>query len=181
MTLHSRQALIQNLKSKKFRDAFVSARVDASLAFQIRALRQKKEDWSQAELARRLDTSQNAVCRLESPNYGKASISTLKKLASVFDVALVVRFVRFSTLVNDVLSLSTESVIVDSFDGDQGLLSSDAIKLPPVGVVTLAERSLVNRTIFHPKSTEGDLPTEPSMAFLPGQNAVNSYSSISTM
>ena len=178
MTLHSRQALIQNLKSKKFRDAFVSARVDTSLAFQIRALRQKNGDWSQAELARRLDTSQNAVCRLESPNYGKASISTLKKLASVFDVALVVRFVRFSTLVNDVISLSTESVIVDSFDDDQGLLPSDAVELLPEGIATLAVGSLVNRTIPPPRSTEAYLLTEPNVAFLPGQNALGSYSSI---
>lgn len=131
MTLHSRQALLQNLKNKRFRDAFVSARVDAGLAFQTRSLRQKK-GWSQVDLARRLDTSQNAICRLESPNYGKASISTLKKVASVFDVALVVRYVRFSALVNDALNLSTESVIVDSFDEDQGL------EPVPISNVTIA-------------------------------------------
>lgn len=170
MTLHSRQALIQNLKSKKFRDAFVAARADAGLAFQIRAMRQK-EDWSQEELARRLDTSQNAVCRLESPNYGKASISTLKKVASTFDVALVVRFVRFSTLVNDVTSLSTESVIVDSFDKDQGLEPSATLEPLSEGIATSSVGSLVNRTVPLARAVEGDSFAVPNWTFLRGPSA----------
>jgi transcriptional regulator with XRE-family HTH domain len=132
----------------------VSARVDASLAFQIRALRQKNEDWSQAELARRLETSQNAVCRLESPNYGKASISTLKKVASVFDVALVVRFVRFSTLVNDVINLSTESVVVDSFKDDQGLNLPTTSECPPERETTVPVDSIVNETLHTSESSQ---------------------------
>ena len=119
MTLNSRQELTEKLKDKEFRDSFVSARVDTTLAFQTRALRQKN-GWSQAELARRLGTSQNAVSRLESPNYGRAAISTLKKVASVFDVALMARYVRFSALLNDVLAMSAQSVIVDSFAEDAG-------------------------------------------------------------
>jgi transcriptional regulator with XRE-family HTH domain len=46
------------------------------------------------------DTSQNAISRLESPNYGRATVTTLKKLAAVYDVGLVVRFVPFSKLLD---------------------------------------------------------------------------------
>jgi transcriptional regulator with XRE-family HTH domain len=117
MTLHSKKDLLESLKGKKFRDSFVSARVDGGTAFQVRYMREK-EGWTQGELARRLGTSQNAVWRLESPNYGKASISTLKRIASTFNVALVVRFVRFSELVDHVLNLSANSFTVDPFDED---------------------------------------------------------------
>jgi len=120
MSLHSRESIVKLLKDKNFRDSFVTARVDGGTAFQIRYMREK-EGWTQQELARRLGTSQNGVFRLESPNYGRANLTTLKRLASVFDVALVVRFVRFSELVDHVTNLSTESVTVDSFDEDQGL------------------------------------------------------------
>jgi transcriptional regulator with XRE-family HTH domain len=120
MTLHSREALVNLLKDKNFRDSFVTTRVDGGTAFQIRYMREK-EGWTQQELARRLGTSQNSVFRLESPNYGRANLTTLKRLASVFDVALVVRFVRFSELVDHVTNLSTESVTVDSFDEDRGI------------------------------------------------------------
>ena len=47
-----------------------------------------------------MGTNQNAVYRLENPNYGKPTITTLRKVAAVFDVALVVRFVPFSQLVD---------------------------------------------------------------------------------
>lgn len=120
MNLQSKENLIENLRDKKFRDSFVVARVDGGTAFQMRYLREGK-GWTQTELARLLGTSQNSVWRLESPNYGKASISTLKRIASIFDVALVVRFVRFSELVDQVLNQTTESFTVDSFDKDYKL------------------------------------------------------------
>jgi len=56
--------------------------------------------WTQSVLAEKLDTNQNAVYRLESPDYGKATLTTLKKVAAAMDVALVVRFVPFSELVD---------------------------------------------------------------------------------
>lgn len=133
MTLHSRTRLINRLKDKEARDAFVSSHIDTGLSFQIRALRKKEDNMSQAELAEKLGTSQNAICRLENPGYGKASIRTLKKIASVFDVALIVRFVRFSTLTNEVLNISTDSIIVDKFDEDQGLRPQEAVSTPAGG------------------------------------------------
>jgi transcriptional regulator with XRE-family HTH domain len=98
--LISRDSLIRRLKrSPDARTKFVESNLSKELAFQLRALRDNKE-WSQPELAERIGTSQNAISRLENPNYGKATITTLKKLAAVFDVGLVVRFVPFSQLVN---------------------------------------------------------------------------------
>jgi transcriptional regulator with XRE-family HTH domain len=55
---------------------------------------------SQAELARDSGMTQNNLSRLESPDYGKQTISSLKRIADALDVALVVRFVPFSRYIN---------------------------------------------------------------------------------
>jgi transcriptional regulator with XRE-family HTH domain len=81
-----------------------------------------REGWSQQELARNVGMNQNAVSRLENPSYGKPTITTLKRLAASFDVALVVRFVPFSQLIDWVSGtpledkgLSNESLAPVSF------------------------------------------------------------------
>jgi putative transcriptional regulator len=125
MALQSRADLIANLHSKKSRDAFVSSRVSNTLALQIRVMRQER-GWSQAHLAELLGTSQNAVYRLESPQYGKPSITTLKRLASIFDVGLAVWFAPFSKLVDRAIHLTTDDILVPSFENDQGLHESEA-------------------------------------------------------
>lgn len=67
--------------------------------------------------------NQNAISRLENPNYGKPTITTLKRIATAFDVALVVRFVPISQLVDWVsgtpridLGLNPLALAVPSFD-----------------------------------------------------------------
>jgi transcriptional regulator with XRE-family HTH domain len=87
------------MKGKDARIRFVDSHLSKGIAFQTQALRDKKE-WSQQQLADKLGSNQNAVYRLENPNYGKQTLTTLKKVAAVFDVALVVRFVPFSQLVD---------------------------------------------------------------------------------
>jgi transcriptional regulator with XRE-family HTH domain len=104
----------------------VESQISRDLAYQIRSMRER-ESLSQTDLAKKLDTSQNAVYRLESPGYGKASISTLKKVAEAFDVALVVRFVPFGELVDwvagvphTVVGLSVpESLCPESYESEE--------------------------------------------------------------
>ncbi len=43
---------------------------------------------------------QNNVCRLESPEYGKYTLSSLKRIAEALDVALEVRLVPFSQFIS---------------------------------------------------------------------------------
>jgi transcriptional regulator with XRE-family HTH domain len=111
------------------RARFVESHLSKNLAFQIRAMRDQT-DWSQEQLAEKVGTNQNAISRLENPNYGKATITTLKRIASVFDVALVVRFVPFSQLVDWVSGttfldrgLSSESLTVPSFENENRVLA----------------------------------------------------------
>ena len=50
-----------------------------------------KAKMSQAELAEKIGTKPTAISRLESPNYGKVSITTLKKIAQALNCTLEIR------------------------------------------------------------------------------------------
>ncbi len=112
-----REKLIKEIKNKEYRDGFVSAHIDIGIPFQIRALREQR-CWAQKELAGRAGVAQAWVAKIESPNYSGFSLKTLKKLASAFDVGLIVRFVPISDLVKWELELSSKSLMVLSFDQD---------------------------------------------------------------
>ena len=62
---------------------------------------------------------QERISVLEDPDYGKFNINTLKKIASAFDIGLVVRFVPFSELAEWELNLSSKSLQVPSFNEDK--------------------------------------------------------------
>ncbi len=111
-------ALHSKLKDKRYRDEYVSAHIHTGLAFQIRALREQRK-WSQETLGTKIKQSQPGVSRLETPGH-PFTLNTLKKLASAFDVALVVRFVPFSELATWTQSLSPGSLEVPAFADDPG-------------------------------------------------------------
>jgi transcriptional regulator with XRE-family HTH domain len=110
--------LIADMKNKEYRDAFVSEHIDTGIPFQIRALREQR-GLTQKELAERAGMKQERISAIENPNYKNAfTLSTLKRLASAFDIALIVRFAPISQLVDWELKLSPESLQVVSFNED---------------------------------------------------------------
>ena len=115
-----REQIVASLQDKEYRDLFVSEEIDTGIPFQIRAMR-KARGWSQRDLADRLGMTQEGVSRLESLEYGRFSLATLKRLASAFDVGLVVRFEPFSRLVDATVNLSPDDVEVPAFADDCGL------------------------------------------------------------
>jgi hypothetical protein len=62
--------------------------------------------------------SQERISVAENPNYSRFNLKTLKKIASAFDVALIVRFVPISELVEWELKLSSEALEAISYDQD---------------------------------------------------------------
>lgn len=119
MTLYNKRKkkLIEELKDKKYRDAFVDESINVGIPFQIKALREQR-DLTQKEFEKRYGIKQAAISRLENPNYSRFTLSTLKKIASMLDVGLVVRFVPISNLVEWELNLSSESLKTLSFNED---------------------------------------------------------------
>lgn len=69
-----------------------AAEFDWDLAVQLSALREER-GLTQAQLAERVGTHQQAISRLENPAYGRQSLSTLRQVASALgafvDVAIV--------------------------------------------------------------------------------------------
>ena len=160
MPLRSRYSLYKRLHDPTFRRAFVSSRIAQTTSTQIRVMRQKRE-MSQQDLAKELDTSQNAVYRLENPKAHKPNISTLEKIADFFGVGLIVRFAPLSEIVDWTLEMSPASMDVPAFDQDPGFVerkqaqASMTLSNIPVGVTTMpqahsftSERALVTGNVI---------------------------------
>jgi transcriptional regulator with XRE-family HTH domain len=122
MSMNStREQLVRKLQDKEYRDAFVCEQIFSRLPLKIRSIREHRQ-LSQKQLGEKAGVAQAWVSKLEDPNYGKLTISTLIRLASAFDVGLEIDFVPFAKVLDDALKLSPESFEVPSFAEDKGLL-----------------------------------------------------------
>lgn len=105
---------------------FVAGQIKTGLPFQIRAMRDQR-GWTQEEVGKRAGLPQSAVARLENPDTAHSpNVRTLLKLASAFDVALIVRYASFHELADWVEShprvikgLSPEALDIKGFEENQ--------------------------------------------------------------
>ncbi len=112
--------LLERLQRKAYRHAYLAEHVRRGIAYQIRALRDQRK-WKQGTFAKMLSKPQSVASRLEDPDYGKVTIQTLLEVANVFDVALEVRFVRYSSFIRNTRDVSVVSMQVPEFKNDLGL------------------------------------------------------------
>jgi len=124
--------------------------------------------------------TQNAISRLENPYYGKATLTTLKRIAAIFDVALIVQFVPFSQLVNRVSGtpyvehgLSPESMNVSSFEEEkeQGTLETiPCMTQTPVVAQDLAlpipNTSWISIDVLNELARSGSFPNTRQASFV---------------
>lgn len=80
------------MKDKKFKKAHEEERHRLEIAYKIAQLR-KKRHFSQSELAKRLDTTQSVIARMEAGQQNFTT-DTLQKIASAFDRNLKIDFVK---------------------------------------------------------------------------------------
>jgi transcriptional regulator with XRE-family HTH domain len=114
-----RRQIVNKLSDKEYRDIFVSEQINTGLAFQIKAMREAR-GWTQAELGDKAGgMAQSRISIMEDANYSRFSLNTLKRLASAFDVALIVRFEPFSKLVEHFVTLDSSALSISSFNEDQ--------------------------------------------------------------
>ena len=116
-----RRQIIASLQEKDYRDAFVAAEISTTVPFQIREMRNAR-GWTQTQLADQTGQDQPTISKFEDPDYATFTITSLKRLASAFDVALAVRFVPFSELVDR--TLLKESLVVPEYANDTRLLTT---------------------------------------------------------
>lgn len=83
--------LAKQLKDKTFAKRFEEAGEAWDVAIQLAALRQKS-GLSQAALAKKVKTSQQQICRLESGGYQGHSLSMLRRVAQALHAKVQVTF-----------------------------------------------------------------------------------------
>jgi len=83
--------LDEQLKDPEFASRYEAAGEAWDVALQLAALRQKA-GLSQKELARRLNTSQQQISRLESPGYEGHSLANLRRVANALNARVRVTF-----------------------------------------------------------------------------------------
>jgi transcriptional regulator with XRE-family HTH domain len=114
------------VNNKVYRDAYVAEHVKTSVPLHIHYLREERE-LTQAQLAEKAKTTQTVISRLEDPNYGNLTLNSLLKIASAFDIALLVRFVPFSRLLTEFEDLSPRALLVPSFEQELTTLKTWAV------------------------------------------------------
>jgi HTH-type transcriptional regulator / antitoxin HipB len=109
--------LFEKLKEPVYRAQFVAAQIRHTIAAQIKSLREDpRRRWTQAQLGERAGMKQNAIARLENPQYGDYNVKTLLRIAGAFDVGLIVRFAPFGEIVHWNQTVSPASYVPVSFE-----------------------------------------------------------------
>ena len=117
-TTNKHKQMWESLRDPEFRKQLIDEHINVGIAFQIRSLRDRQK-LTQTKLAELLGVKQPLISEWENPNYGKYTLGTLKDLAKVFDVGLLVRFVPFSTLVDWTLDLTSDGIAPPNFSEEQ--------------------------------------------------------------
>jgi transcriptional regulator with XRE-family HTH domain len=146
-TNSKRQQIWNSLKSKKYRDAFTSSHLATNIASQIFALREKF-GWTQRDLARETGMAQARISLIENVTYDSFTVATLKRIASAFDVMLVVRFVPYSEGVDWIAGANSSRLAPASYTEDS--LSPES-----------QPRSLIEQFLSKGSGTQGD--SEPKL------------------
>jgi HTH-type transcriptional regulator/antitoxin HipB len=119
--VNTRAQKIAKLGNKEYRDAFIGSQISIGLPFQIRALREQR-GWKQSQLAEKTGMMQPRISAMEAPGGAKFTLETLRRLASAFDVGLMVKFVPFSGLVRWSEEFNPDTFTITSFEEDAGLI-----------------------------------------------------------
>jgi transcriptional regulator with XRE-family HTH domain len=113
----SKAMLLEKLTDKEYRDALVSEEIDVGLPMQLRSMRESR-GWKQQYVAEKTGTKQPRFSLMEKAGYGNFSLSTLKKLASLFDVGLICSFVPWGEMIDFVEGMTPSRLTAIAF-GDE--------------------------------------------------------------
>ena len=80
--------LVEKLKDKDYRYRFFRGRSQDEIMQQIKEVAEKREVYSQGELAELCDMKQSAISRLEKTNYSRWNYNTLWRIAYALDARI---------------------------------------------------------------------------------------------
>jgi hypothetical protein len=116
------------LGDREFRASYMAHHLRAFLADQIRALRGEA---SQKDFGELIGKPQSVVSRLEDEEYGKVTLQTLIDVATKLDIALLVRFVDFPTLLRATSDFSEQAVAPAPYDTAPPVLNASRRRQRP--------------------------------------------------
>jgi len=120
------QMLAAMSQSEEYRHAVVEESIRMWITSQIKSLREgRTEPWDYKTFAEKLGKKVSWAYRLEDPNEVSPTIPTLLQVARTFDVALEVRFVAFSKVLDDLTTLHSGSFTVPTFNDDANHLEQE--------------------------------------------------------
>ena len=105
-------ALLDRLRrfaDRDYRAGHLSSRVRSSIAYQVRAIRQKL-GLTQKGMGERIGKSQSVVARMENDDYGRLTVQSLLDVAIGADVALVIRFVSYPDFLQQMSDMSSAAL-----------------------------------------------------------------------
>ena len=146
------------LSSKEYRDEFVSATISDRLAAQIFSMREQK-GWTQAELAATCGMMQPRISKLEESCEG-VSVTTLRKIASAFDVGLSIKFVPFSEVVGEASRVRLDKTVL-AFSQDSVSAQNVISIVSPMTPLPGEASQLTSIRFNTPKSTYESRLSEP--------------------
>ena len=120
------QLLTEEFQDNEYRHGYSESFYDTLISAQLRALR-KERGWTQEGLAEQTGTTQSAISVFENSDYSNWSIPKLREFARAFDVALVVKFVRFSEVQDEVAGFDRSAVFVPSYAEESVLTGREVI------------------------------------------------------
>lgn len=101
--------LHQEFLNEEYAHAYMEEFLNASIATQIKVLREQRH-WSKAQLAERAEITKRQATTLENVNYSSWSIGALRKLAKAFDLRLKVSFETFSSGFSEIHGFGRDSL-----------------------------------------------------------------------
>jgi transcriptional regulator with XRE-family HTH domain len=110
--------LLDRLRRKPYREAYVEENVRTYVAYQIRALREQR-GLTQKQFGELIGKPPSVISRIEDPDYGKLSMQTLLEVAAAFDVALLVQFAGFPEFILRMKDVAPEALSRESFSEAQ--------------------------------------------------------------
>jgi transcriptional regulator with XRE-family HTH domain len=118
MPQRTKDRLRQEFSDQDYRYAYAEDFLNASVATQIRVLREQRE-MTQGQLADAIGTKQAGISRLENVNYSGWKTRTLLKIARALGVRLKITFEDFGSLLEEAENFSREALQRPDFEHDE--------------------------------------------------------------
>ena len=148
--MSDRSQLISKLKTEqKSRAAYIKAKLGVLVPSQIRALRLKSNMPRQQDLAEAAHMQQSRISMFETPGSANVTLDTLARLAAVFKVGLLVKFVPFSETLRWENAFSQDEFNVIRLDEDVDFIAPTKSRFEQAllgEATTITDKQYLSRT-----------------------------------